>query len=80
MPAATAGSVGADEARISLVGSDDGARTCGKRKREQQNDWAGFQSDPHGLGRPNKVRRSSRTILAWATVRPATPSTPGPAD
>ena len=52
MPAAAARSIGADEGRISPVGSNDGARACGKRKREQQNDGAGFQSDPHGLGRP----------------------------
>jgi hypothetical protein len=47
MPAAAAGSVGANEGRISPVRSDDDARACGKRKREQQNEWPHFPSDPH---------------------------------
>jgi hypothetical protein len=67
-PAAAAGSIGANEGRISRVGSDEGARACGKRKREQQNDWPGFPYDPHRLV-SSKMRQSSRTILASATVR-----------
>jgi hypothetical protein len=52
MPAAAARSIGANEGRICPVGCDDDARACGKRKREQQNDWHGFKSDPHRLPPP----------------------------
>jgi hypothetical protein len=55
MPAAAARSIGANEGGIGAVGSDDDARAGGQRKREQQNDWAGFQCDPHGLGRPKSA-------------------------
>jgi hypothetical protein len=69
MPAAAARSVGAHEGRIGPVGGDDDARACGKSEREQQNDWAGFQSDPLRLV-SSKMRLSSRTIWPGQTVRP----------